>query len=54
LLRVLSALLALSVWLLPKLWRFLRDFGARIARVFGHAAASATEATTVSRRGSDV
>jgi hypothetical protein len=54
LLLVLAALLALSVWLLPKLWRFLRDFGARIARAFGHAKGSAATATTASRRASDV
>jgi hypothetical protein len=37
LLLVLAALLALCVWLLPKLWRFLRAFGARIAQGLGRA-----------------
>jgi len=39
LLVVLAALLALSIWLLPKLWRFLRDFCRRIARWFDRTAA---------------
>jgi hypothetical protein len=34
---VLIALLALAAWLLPKLWRFLRSFGSRLARWFGQA-----------------
>jgi hypothetical protein len=33
---VLVALLALAVWLAPKLWRFLRGFAARLGRWFGH------------------
>ena len=37
LLILLVALLALTAWFLPKLWRFLRDFGGRIARWFGRA-----------------
>ena len=37
LLIVLAALLALTVWLLPKLWRYLRAFSARISRWFSHA-----------------
>jgi hypothetical protein len=32
---VLAALLALTVWLLPKLWRFLRGFVERLLRWFG-------------------
>ena len=32
---VLGALVALTAWLLPRLWRFLRDFAARFARWFG-------------------
>ncbi len=51
LLLLLAALLALTVWLLPKLWRFLRDFGARIARWFGQAPAPAG---TAPRRSGDV
>ena len=39
LLIVLSVLVALTLWLLPKLWRFLRDFGARFARWVGGAGA---------------
>jgi hypothetical protein len=39
LLLVLAALLALTAWLLPKLWRFVRDFGARIGHPFGRAPA---------------
>ena len=41
LLLVLAALLALTAWLLPTLWRFLRDFSGRIARWFGGASAAA-------------
>jgi hypothetical protein len=33
---VLVLLLALTVWLLPKLWRFLRGFVDRLLRWFGH------------------
>ena len=33
---VLVLLLALTVWLLPKLWRFLRGFVERLLRWFGH------------------
>lgn len=33
---VLALLLALAAWLLPKLWRFLSGFVARIGRWFGH------------------
>jgi hypothetical protein len=33
---VLVFLLALTVWLLPKLWRFLRGFVERLLRWFGH------------------
>jgi hypothetical protein len=33
---VLVLLLALTVWLLPKLWRFLRGFAERLLRWFGH------------------
>jgi hypothetical protein len=54
LLFVLAALLALTVWLLPKLWSFLRDFGARIARAFGRPTGSAPPATTPPRQASDV
>jgi hypothetical protein len=32
---VLALLLAFAVWLLPKLWRFVRGFAARLAHVFG-------------------
>jgi hypothetical protein len=35
---VLAMLLALTVWLLPKLWRFLRGFFDRLQRWFGHPA----------------
>ena len=35
---VLGLLLALTVWLLPKLWRFLRRFVDRLLRWFGHPA----------------
>jgi len=35
LLIVLALLLALTIWLLPKLWRFVRGFIERIARWFG-------------------
>jgi hypothetical protein len=35
---VLVLLLALTVWLLPKLWRFLRGFVERLLRWFGHPA----------------
>ncbi|MDQ2962184.1 MAG: DUF4126 domain-containing protein [Pseudomonadota bacterium] len=35
---VLVLLLALTVWLLPKLWRFLRGFVERLLRWFGHSA----------------
>ncbi len=35
---VLGLLLALTVWLLPKLWRFLRGFAERLRRWFGHPA----------------
>jgi hypothetical protein len=41
LLVLLSALVALSLWLLPKLWRFLRDFFRRIARWFDRTSAHA-------------
>ena len=34
---VLVALLASAAWLLPRLWRFLRGFAARLARWFGQA-----------------
>jgi hypothetical protein len=40
---VLAALLALAAWLLPKLWRFLSGFFARIGRWFGHATESPRE-----------
>jgi hypothetical protein len=33
---VLVLLLALTVWLLPKLWRFLRGFVERLLRWFGY------------------
>jgi hypothetical protein len=33
---VLALLLALAIWLVPKLWRFLRGFAARIGRWLGH------------------
>ncbi len=39
---VLVALLALAAWLLPKLWRFLRGFGSRLARWFGQGDGSET------------
>jgi hypothetical protein len=51
LLVVLAALLALTAWLLPKLWRFLREFGGRVARWFGYAA---SPAGPQSRRSGDV
>ncbi len=38
---VLAALCAHSIWLLPKLWRFGRSFGARIGSWFGRATPSA-------------
>jgi hypothetical protein len=41
LLVLLAALLGLTLWLLPKLWRFLRDFGGRIARWFDRGPAAA-------------
>jgi hypothetical protein len=45
---VLAVLLALAVWLLPKLVRFLRGFAARLGRWFGHAdGASGTHAGDV-------
>jgi uncharacterized protein DUF4126 len=37
LLLVLVVLVAIALWLLPKLWRFVRGFGSRLARWFGHA-----------------
>ncbi len=37
---VLAVLLALTVWLLPKVWRFLRSFVERLLRWFGHPAPS--------------
>ena len=37
---VLVLLLALTVWLLPKLWRFLRRFFERIPHWFGHASSA--------------
>jgi hypothetical protein len=37
---VLAVLLALAAWLLPKLWRFLSGFVARIGRWFGQATGS--------------
>src|SRR5215813_8133358 len=40
---VLAALLALAAWLLPKLWRFVSGFVARIGRWFGHTARSPHE-----------
>jgi hypothetical protein len=40
---VLAVLLALAAWLLPKLWRFLSGFFARIGRWFGHATPSPRE-----------
>jgi hypothetical protein len=40
LLVVLVLLLALTVWLLPKLWRFLRGFCERILRWFGYASSA--------------
>ncbi len=36
----LALLLAFAIWLLPKLWRFLRAFASRMARWFGHSDAS--------------
>jgi hypothetical protein len=38
LLIVLAAQLALMIWLLPRLWRYLRGFVGRIGRWFGHSA----------------
>jgi hypothetical protein len=38
---VLAILVALAFWLLPKLWRFLRDFVSRTLRWFGHASPAA-------------
>ncbi len=46
LLVVLAALLAATVWLLPKLWRFVRGFAQRILRWFGHASAPDADART--------
>jgi hypothetical protein len=40
---VLAVLLAFAIWLLPKLWRFLRGFFARIGRWFGHVEGRPTE-----------
>jgi hypothetical protein len=37
LLLVLVVLVAMALWLLPKLWRFVRGFGSRLACWFGHA-----------------
>src|SRR5947208_897363 len=40
LLLVLALLVALTIWLLPKLWRFTHAFVVRILRWFGHADAA--------------
>jgi len=37
---VLALLLALTIWLLPKLWRFVRDIVRRVLRWFGYAEAA--------------
>jgi Domain of unknown function (DUF4126) len=50
---VLAALCALSIWLLPKLWRFVRNFGARIGSWFGGATPGVPPAPE-SRRANDV
>jgi uncharacterized protein DUF4126 len=49
LLVVLVALLGASVWLLPKLWRFLRGFGERLSRWFGGASQSNSSSAPTSR-----
>ena len=38
---MLALLIALTVWLLPKLWRFVRSFVDRVLRWFGYAGAAA-------------
>jgi hypothetical protein len=48
---VLVLLLALTVWMLPKLWRFLRGFLERILRWFGYASSAPPSG---SRRPGDV
>jgi hypothetical protein len=42
LLVLLGVLVGLTAWLLPRLWRFLRDFGGRFAHWFGRASPGAT------------
>lgn len=51
LLVVLTLLVALALWLLPKLWRFLRGFFSRLPRWFGHAQVTGPRE---SRRSGDV
>jgi hypothetical protein len=51
LLFVLALLIALTAWLMPKLWRFIRGFVDRILRWFGYADAAAPRE---SRRAGDV
>ncbi|MDQ6916478.1 MAG: DUF4126 domain-containing protein [Pseudomonadota bacterium] len=51
LLVVLALLIVASLWLLPKLWRFVRALAARVSRGFG---ASAHDDPTAKRRSADV
>jgi hypothetical protein len=48
---VLALLLVLTVWLLPKLWRFVRSIVPRVLRWFGYAETAPTASSRPERPG---